>query len=107
MKRYTSSLFAILAFGLFSLPVLGGDSYHATMTGCTDCTSCKKKVVMSFAELEGVEGVRFLKEKKGELFQVVIETDGSNLITAETASEVLKPLPHYELKSWQKVVPTT
>lgn len=107
MKRYTYSLFAILAFGLFSLPALGGDHYLATMTGCTDCTSCKKKVVMSFAELEGVEGVRFLKEKKGELYQVVIETDGSYLIATETAAEVLKPLAHYELKSWQKVVPKT
>ena len=72
------------------------------MTGCTECNSCKKRVVLALANIEGVTTVRFLKNKKVDLHQVIVETDGENEITLSQASSALKDLHHFELKSWDR-----
>jgi hypothetical protein len=91
----------LAAFALLSTHARADNEYRALMTGCTKCNNCKKKVVMSFAEIEGVESVRFLKEMKNDLYQVIVVTKDGSTISEQRARETLKPLPHYELKAWQ------
>ena len=52
--------------------------------------------------MDGVIGVRFLKQKKGDLHQVVVLTDGAIEITFEQVVEALNNLDHYTLKTWTR-----
>ena len=98
-KPYLSIL--TVAFALFTFPAFGGDVYEAAISG-TDCNNCKKQVVKSFAELQGVEEVKFLKRKKNKMHVVIVKTDGSAPISGEKVAEMLKVTEHFELKRWEK-----
>lgn len=95
-------LLSLLIAGIALLSIPGnaeeGD-YVAQMTGCSNCSSCKKRVVLALAKLEGVTSVRFLKEKENDLHKVIVGTNG-NEISFDIAAGALEDLHHFELKSW-------
>ena len=104
MKKVSLLVVAtLLIAGIALLPLpakADGNGYLAKMTGCTDCGSCKKRVVMAFAKLDGVTTVRFLKKKRGDIHQVVVETDA--VLSFNEATSALGDLHHFELKSWKR-----
>lgn len=105
MKKTYLSILTIV-FALFTFPAIGGDVYQAAIDG-TDCKNCKKQVVKSFAELQGVEEVKFLKRKKNKMHVVVVKTDGSAPITGDEVAAMLKETQHFELKKWEKQTPAS
>ncbi|MDF1814879.1 MAG: hypothetical protein P1V20_21935 [Verrucomicrobiales bacterium] len=79
------------------------DTYLALMTGCTKCNSCKKKVVAALAEMDSVSRVLFLKQMRGELYQVVVETSDSSEISFNEVATAIQGMHNYELKNWGRV----
>lgn len=106
MKRKALILCTVLTallIGFTAQPTASDHDYRylALVTGCSEDSASKKKVVNSFGQLDGVKKVRFLRQKKDNLHQVVIDTEDDAEISLADAVKAIEHLQHYELVRWE------